>query len=168
MIEVARPQALAACTWQELLAHFAEIEAELRRRDILRSSNNPVGDLAEWLFCKAFGWTRSERSNADFDAIDPADDKRYQIKGRRITTSNPSRQLGAIRDLSGARFHFLAAVLLDERYTVKRAAIIPHALIVEHSSFVERTNSHRFLLRDAIWAAKGVLDVTAKLRAASL
>ena len=46
-----------------------------------------------------------------------------------------------------------------------RAALIPQAVAIARARFVERTNSHRFLLRDDIWNAPGVRDVTAELRA---
>ncbi len=36
----------------ELLALHARIAEELRNRAIARTSNNPTGDLAEYLFCK--------------------------------------------------------------------------------------------------------------------
>ncbi|MGA2687911.1 MAG: hypothetical protein ABSE85_07550 [Candidatus Korobacteraceae bacterium] len=49
-----------------------------------------------------------------------------------------------------------------------RAAIIPRAVAVERASFVERTNSHRFILRDDVWDAPGVGDVTMELRAVTL
>lgn len=35
------------------------------RRGVIRSANNPTGDLAEHLFCKAFGWKQA----GDFQAI---------------------------------------------------------------------------------------------------
>jgi len=35
---------------------------------------------------------------------------------------------------------------------------------IEKATFVVRTNSHRFLLRDEIWRAHGVRDVTVELR----
>ena len=106
-------------------------------------------------------------SNPSIDAIDSSG-IRYQVKGRRITRYNNSRQLSAIRDLAGARFDFLAGVLFSEDYTVMRAALIPHSVALERASFVEYTNSHRFLLRDDVWAAAGVRDVTAELRAVNL
>jgi hypothetical protein len=81
-----------------------------------------------------------------------------------MTRHNPSRQLSAIRDLPGAHFDFPAGVLFAEDYTVKRAALIPHAVAMENASFVERTNSHRFLLRDEVWRAQGVRDATMELR----
>jgi hypothetical protein len=36
---------------------------------------------------------------------------------------------------------------------------------IDRARFVKRTNSHRFLLRDDIWNAPGVRDVTPELRA---
>jgi len=151
----------------QLLALHARVADEVRARGITRSSNNPTGDLAEYLFCKAFGWKQVGNSNAHVDAIGP-DGARYQIKGRRATRYNKSRQLSAIRDLGGNHFDFLAGVLFSEDYTVIRAAIIPRAVIVDRASFVKRTNSHKFLLRDDVWDVHDVRDVTAELRAVNL
>jgi hypothetical protein len=146
-----------------LLALHAQVADELRARGITRSANNPTGDLAEYLFCKAFSWSQAGNSHANIDAIGP-DGTRYQIKGRRMTRHNKSRQLSAIRDLQGAHFDFLAGVLFAEDYTVQRAALIPYAVAVATASFVKRTNSHRFMLRDEVWHAPGVRDVTMQLR----
>lgn len=150
----------------ELLTLHARTGDELIRRQITRSYNNPTGDLAEYLFCEAFGWHQADKSNAHYDAI-AQDGTKYEIKGRRITPTNKSRQLGALRDLKGSHFEYLAGVLFDEDYSVMRAAIIPRA-VIERAPFVERTNSHRFLLRDEVWNAPGVRDVTLELRAIKL
>jgi hypothetical protein len=154
---------LTGLTPPQLLLLHSEVADELRVRGITRSSNNPTGDLAEYLFCRAFGWKQAENSQANVDAIGP-DGRRYQIKGRRITRFNKSRQLSAIRDMAGSHFDFLAAVLFKEDYSVMRAALIPHAIALERSTYVGRTNSHRFLLRDGIWNAPHVRDVTKELR----
>lgn len=94
---------LAGLSAPELLALHARVADALRERGITRSSNNPTGDLAEHLFCKAFGWQQENNSKAHFDAIAANGDK-YQIKGRRITRHNNSRQLGAIRDFPWKAF----------------------------------------------------------------
>jgi hypothetical protein len=154
---------LNALTPPELLVLHSRVSEQLRARGITRSSNNPTGDLAEYLFCKAFGWTQADNSRANIDALGP-DRTRYQIKGRRITRFNNSRQLSAIRDMAGSHFDYLAGVLFDEDYSIMRAALVPHAVALERASFVERTNSHRFLLRDDIWNAPNVRDVTKELR----
>ena len=39
----------------ELLAGYAGILAELRRRGVVRTNNAPVGDYAEWLAARALG-----------------------------------------------------------------------------------------------------------------
>lgn len=149
----------------ELLVMHAAVSEELRRGGVTRSSNNPVGDLGEHLFCRAFGWKQAPNSMRDADATDAAQ-MRYQIKGRRLTTHNNSRQLGALRDLPAQGFDALAAVLFQEDYRVLRAALIPHARVVELAKRVERTNSWRFLLRDTIWSVADVRDVTDDLRRA--
>jgi hypothetical protein len=151
----------------QLLALHARVSDELRARGITRSSNNPTGDLAEYLFCKAFGWTQADNSKANIDALG-SDGTRYQIKGRRMTRFNKSRQLSAIRDLDGAHFDMLAGVLFAQDYSVQRAAIIPHAAVVANAAYVKHTNSHKFYLRDDVWQAPGVTDVTAQLRAVVL
>ena len=45
-----------------------------------------------------------------------------------------------------------------------RAALIPHAEALKRATYVKHTNSHRFLLRDDIWNAPGVRDVTKELQ----
>lgn len=145
----------------ELLVLHASIMEELRARDVLRSANNPTGDLAEYLFCKAFGWTQAPKSAKAFDAID-IDGKRYQIKGNRLDQPNKSRQMSAIRDLNG--FDVLAGVLFDWNYKVIRAALIPLNVVRDRSTFTAHTNSYRFLLRDDVWDDIGVEDMTVQLR----
>lgn len=151
----------------DLLRLHAHLGEELRRRGVARSSNNPTGDVAEHLFCRAFGWKQAGNSTPNIDAIG-SDETRYQIKGRRITRHNTSRQLSAIRDLADKHFDYLAGVLFDECYGVFRAAIVPRAIVETHATYVQRTNSHRFILRDEIWSVVGVRDVTADLRGVEL
>ena len=148
----------------DLLKLHASVADELRTRGITRSSNNPTGDLAEYLFCRAFGWNQSTNSNAGFDAT-AHDGTRHQIKGRRMTRHKQSRQLGAIRKFTEGNFDVLAGVLFNEDYTVFRAALIPYSVVRERVKFIEHTNSHKFMLRDDVWQAERVEDVTEQLRA---
>lgn len=154
-------------TPRELLEHHAKIMDELRDRGIVRSANNPTGDLAEYLFCKAFGWKQAGNSNPSLDAIG-RDGTRYQIKGRRLTRDKGSRQLSAIRDLDGRHFDVLAGVLFSQDYSVQRAALVPYAVVSSRCAFVQHTNSHKFLLKEDVWSTPGVHDVTERLRRVSL
>ncbi|MBY0380959.1 MAG: hypothetical protein K2W78_03435 [Xanthobacteraceae bacterium] len=137
---------------------------ELRARGVVRTSNNPTGDLAETLFCKAFGWRQAGNSNRSIDAVDDKTGQTFQIKGRRLTAPNGSRQLSAIRELDNGGFDFVAAVLFDREYKVLRAALVPHAIILGGARFVQRTNSSKFMLRDEVWSVASVRDVTEQLK----
>lgn len=154
---------LGEMTIAELLALHAQIGEELRARGVVRSANNPTGDLAEHLFCLAFGWQQAPNSERGHDATD-SDGTRYQIKGRRIHRRNKSRQLSAIRNLAGGHFDVLAGVLFDDDYNVTRAALIPRAVVETRSTYIAHTNSNRFILQDEIWSLDVVEDVTDQIR----
>ena len=158
---------LEELSFKELLAHHTGLEKEWSRREIKRTSNNFTGDLAECLFRKAFpSWKWPGNSNAGFDAIDNKGVK-YQIKGRRCTEQNKSRQLGAIRNLKDKPFKVLAAVIFSEDYSIHRAALIPCEVVERRCPEVQtHTNSHRFLLTKDVWEEPGVKDITEKLRRA--
>ncbi|MFT6658892.1 hypothetical protein [Maritalea sp.] len=152
---------LTSNTLNELLELHVEVNEELRRRKVVRSANNPTGDLTEYLFCSAFGWEQAHNSEKGFDATDN-DGVRYQIKGRRVHRRNKSRQLSSIRDFSG--FDFLAAALFDDLYRIRKAVILPANAVIDRSVYVKHTNSYKFMLRDEIWDIPGAMDVTSKLR----
>src|SRR3954465_13695752 len=73
-----------------LLELHCDLLAPLRRREVVRSANNPTGDYGELLFSRAFGWSLNANSSADADATDQ-NGVRYQIKCRRLITPKGSR-----------------------------------------------------------------------------
>ena len=146
----------------DLLSLHARIETELRRRGVLRTANGPVGDYAEHLFHRAFGWRLEANSRAGYDAVD-ASGNRYQIKGRRENPRTRSRQLSALRNLDADDFDFLAAVLLDEFYGVKRALVLPRSVVRQRATFSAHTNSHILILSDTLWDHPEARDVTIDL-----
>lgn len=82
-----------------LLELHVDLLAELRRRKVVRSANNPTGDYGELLFSRAFGWTLNNNSSADADAVDGAA-LRYQIKCRTPSSSIASASSSASRSRS--------------------------------------------------------------------
>lgn len=156
---------LSKMTLRQLLGLHSGIMEELRRRGVARNENNPTANLSEFLFCHAYDWQTAPNSEKGYSASD-RDGERYQIKGRRLHQRNDSRQLSAIRDLDG--FDTLAAVLLNNKYRVLRAALIPCAVVRERCKFVPHTNSYKFMLTDDIWHDARVTDATRKLCAVEL
>lgn len=156
------PQARASI--RELLTLHAEVMEELRRREVVRTSNSPVGDYAELLFSTAFGWALENSSAAGHDATDK-DGVRYQIKSRRLTAHNGSRQLSFLRRLPEKKFDYLAAVLFDARYQVQRAIILPHEGLEARCRFSKHANGWLLRLDDNCWAMAGAREVTEEIRA---
>ena len=152
---------LGELTTLQLFSLNAEISAELRRRKVVRTANL-TGCYAERLFSEAFGWVLERNSKAGFDSIHQG--VRYQIKARRVTKANPSRQLGEFDRFAERRFDRLAAVIFSEDYTVHRAAIMDHEALSRLSTVVK--GRQRFLLKDHIWGEPDVEDVTERVRAA--
>lgn len=142
----------------ELLLLYGDVIEELRRREIVRSKNNPVGDYAERLACAALQGELQPKSNKSFD-VRGKDGKRYEVKARRVTADNGSRQLGALRGLNKQPFDFLVGILFNANFTVKRAAIVPWRVVFQNSQHVSHTNAWKFLLKDDVWKIEGVVDL---------
>jgi hypothetical protein len=150
---------------EDLFAIHAAILDELRKRGLVRSYNNPVGDYAERLVCHALGLVPTANSAFGHDAYDETTGKRYQIKARRLTEHNKSRLLSSLRMLETDPFDFLVGVLFDAKLRPARACVVPISVVKEHVGFSAHTNAHRFILRDSVWGLPGVQDITERVRA---
>ena len=166
----ADPFALRERSVADLLLLYANVLSTLRDRGVLRSSNNPVADYSEWLVARALGLRLVSQSVKGHDAVAP-DGTRYQIKGRRATPTNGSRQLSAIRGLEVQDTHpfdYLVGVLYNFDFTVMKAAQIPIAIVRQQARPAPHVNGWRFILRDSVWALPGVIDVSGPVQAAAL
>lgn len=148
----------------ELLILYDDVTEELRDRGLTRTANNPVADYSELLFCEAFGWRREENSKKGHDAVCDRG-RRYQVKSRRPTRRNPSREVSVLRGLVEKRFDMLAGVLFNPDFTVARAILLPHQAVLELSTYADSKKGWRFHLRDSLWSLPEAEDVTERLRA---
>jgi len=133
----------------ELLQLHSSILNELKHRKVIWTKNNPVGDYTEWLLSSGLGLELANNSVAGYDGTDKSGVK-IQIKGRRITPDNNSRQLGAIRNLDQKDFNQLAGVIFDENYRILTAVVIPHDVVGEYARYRAHTNAHILHLRGPI------------------
>jgi len=131
----------------ELPALWSETLQEMRLRNLIRSHNNPVADFAELYVARHFEGTLAAKSMAGYDVLGP-DGTRYQVKSRRITTENASRQLGAIRSLEKDPFDVLIAVLFDVNLVVTEMWSIPIAAVRSLATWTAHVNAHK-LIADA-------------------
>ena len=134
---------------KELLQLQASITNELKDRGVVRTQNNPLGDYTEWLVANALDLELEANSKAGYDGVSKAG-VRIQIKGRRVTPKNNSRQLSAIRKYDEKDFDELAAVIYNENFDVIEALLIPHEVVDEHASYREHVNAHILILKGPI------------------
>ncbi len=134
---------------RELLQLQAAATNELKRRDVVRTQNNPLGDYTEWLVAQAMGLELAANSKAGYDGID-SNGTRIQIKGRRITPKNKSRQLSAIRKYDEKDFDTLVAVIFDENFDIIDAVLVPHEVVGKYACYKEHENAHILSIKDPL------------------
>jgi hypothetical protein len=156
---------LKSMTVSELFDIHGKVLSELRERGVVRSTNKPIADYAEYLSARALSLSTSPKSTKGYDAKGP-DNKKYEIKSRQITRQNPSREVSALRDLDKRHFDYLIGVLFNEEFRVLRACRIPHSTVLKVAKYSNHTNAWRFHLRDSLWSMPGVVDLTAKIQKA--
>ncbi len=149
-------------TPKQLLQLTGTIIDTLVARGICRTANNPVSDYTEWLVCKTLNLTRETSSKQGYDAVGNDDKKKYEIKARRLSKKNGSRQLSAIRDIDGEHFDFVVAVIYNAPFEVMQVLKIPREVIKRSGVFRKHTNSYTVYADAKMAGHDGVEDITNK------
>ena len=131
---------------RELLQLYGKLMEELRQRELIRSSNNPVSDYAEKIVSEKLRLSLQRKSSKGYDAIDESTGTKYQIKARRLTRHNKSRQLSVIRNLDQKLFDYLIAVLFDEFFKPIEIWKIPRETIPKYARYSPHQNGHILVL----------------------
>lgn len=121
-------------TTPQLLADWAAIMRELRLREIIRTNNNPVGDIAEAVVAVHYNGTRGSFAQAGWDVMAP-DGERIQVKAMRQTPTNKRRNLSPIRD---AEYDSVVTVIFDEDFQVTEGLKLSREVVEE----LYRHNDH--------------------------
>jgi hypothetical protein len=127
---------------KRLLAEWASIMRELRRRGEIRSENNPTGDLAEALVAKHYAVELERNSTTGYDLC-LSNETRIQVKGRRRTLRSKPSHYGAMRNLDEDPFDDLVAVFFDEDFTVESCYRLPIDVVRDLSRYSAHTNAWR-------------------------
>ncbi len=134
---------------RELLADWAAIMRQLRARDVIRTNNNPIGDIAEAIVAAHYNGERGSFSQAGWDVL-LRDGTKLQVKALRLAGARGRRNLSPIRDTD---YDVVIVVIFDENFRVTEA------LRIERET-VELLFPHRAHLNGRI------ITVTKNLRAA--
>jgi len=112
---------------RELLADWAAIMRQLRDRGIIRTNNNPIGDIAEAIVAEHYGGERGSFSQAGWDVRLPSGE-RLQVKALRQTGARGRRNLSPIRDVD---YDAVIVVIFDEDFRVTEGLRIRRATVEE-------------------------------------
>ena len=134
----------------DLLQLYGRLMEKLRQRKLIRSSNNPVSDYAEKIVCEKLKLSIQRKSSKGYDAIDEKSGFKYQIKARRVTSHNKSRQLGVIRNLDQKLFDYLIAVIFDESFKPIEIWRIPREAIPKYARYSQHQNGYILILTGKI------------------
>jgi hypothetical protein len=149
---------LSTLTHAEVLGLYSSLLDELRTRGLTRTNNNPVADLAEKTVVEFLHLERAPKEARGYDATGK-DGSKYQIKGRRITKHNSSRQLGVVRNLDEGLFDYMIAAIFDEAFNVSEIWRIPHSTIKKYANWSKQTNGHVLRLSGEVLLDKSIQRV---------
>jgi hypothetical protein len=120
------PYDAKARTIAQLFADWAAIMREFRHRDVIRTNNNPVGDIAEAIVAAYFGGERGAFSQAGWDV--KTADERIQVKAIRQTPRYTRTTLSPIRD---SEYDSVVVVIFDEDFNVTEGLKFSRATVEE-------------------------------------
>ncbi len=115
----------ASRSTRELLADFAAIMRTLRERGVVRTYNNPIGDIAEEVVARHYGGERGSFVQRGWDVLLPGGE-RLQVKAVRLTGTRGRRNLSPIRD---SDYDAVIAVIFDEDFHVIEGLRIERATV---------------------------------------
>ena len=121
----------------ELLGLYAAVMREMKERGMIRTANAIPGDLGERYVKARLSLELVPNSVKGYDATD-GNETKYQIKTRRITPANPSRQLGGFRDLSSKLFDYCIVVILQEDFRPTELWRVPYEVIAKYAKDTTR------------------------------
>lgn len=145
----------------DLLATYGAILTALRERGVIRTSNAPAGDYAEFLVAQALGGVLSSNSTKSYDLID-AVGRTIQVKCRLLPPKGNGRV--AFSPFRSFDFDLAAMVILRQDYSVARAALVEVAAIQAAGVYRAHVNGHIVHADDLVFAHTSAEDITERLR----
>jgi hypothetical protein len=118
---------LSKMSTRELLALWARALRELRDRGVVRTFNNPIGDIAEALVALHYGGVRGSFSQASWDVRTPSGGL-LQVKAMRRTGAKTRRNLSPVRSDG---YDAVIVVFSTEDLRVEEVISIPKSVVNE-------------------------------------
>jgi hypothetical protein len=134
-------------TVRELLATHEAVLTTLRTRGVVRTSDAPAGQYAEWLALQVFGGTLAPNATKSHDLTTP-DGTRVQVKCRVLRNGDAGeRQLSPFRSVD---FDEALIIFFDATYEVQRAALLTAEQVLRLARWQPHVNGRVLIARDAV------------------
>lgn len=157
---------MSALSVGDLLASYTNVLAELRTRNLIRTNNAPIGDLAEYCAATVYDGLLAPNSEKAFD-LTASDGRRVQVKvrqmrpgGARSVVFSPIRSFGF--DVSV----FLVIDAATNRVSAAREWSAEE--VQEHGSFKKHTNGTTVTVSQVLSKAARGIDRSSDFAAAWL
>jgi hypothetical protein len=111
----------------ELITLYGAMMAEMRRRAIVRSANNPIADIAERLVARHYGVDPEPPNSKAYDVV-TGNGTTIQVKALR-RTSKSRRNLSPLRSLY---FDYIAAVIFENDMQLQAVLLVPVEVVREY------------------------------------
>lgn len=126
---------------RELLSDWVAIMRQLRVLGVIRTNNNPIGDIAEAIVCDHYKGERASFSQKGWDVRTPGGEL-IQVKSRRKTPdSNPT----VLSPISGDEYDSLVVIIFNEDFQVAEGLKATRALVENHFA-LDKKNQRRVQL----------------------
>lgn len=112
---------------RDLLALWASTLRELKDRGVVRTFNNPIGDIAEELVAVHYGGERGSFSQKSWDVR--VGDELLQVKALRRTGARTRRNLSPVRSDEG--YTAVVVVIFTEDLRIEQTLRIPREVVNE-------------------------------------
>jgi len=144
---------------KNLLLLEASVVKELRRRELVRTNNKPLGDIAEYVVWMARGGVLEPNSTKSHD-ITTASGQRIQVKAMANRAAGAGAKFSPFRS---AGYHTAVFLVFDLAFEIAEAYEVGAEQIEEHVRFVPHVAGRQPTLTQV--RALGT-DITAEMRAA--
>jgi hypothetical protein len=137
---------LESLTNRELLEVWTGSLDELRRRNVVRTYNNPIGDIAEAIVARHYGGTRGTFAQAAWDVA--VGDELLQVKACRRSTPTTTLGFSPVRHREG--YTALVLIVFTAGMQIEQAWRIPVAVVNEFAKFNSHVNGSKISLTAAV------------------
>jgi hypothetical protein len=143
---------LTALSNRQLLEVWTGSLEELRRREVVRTYNNPIGDIAEAIVARHYGGVRGSFVQAGWDVA--VGEELLQVKACRRATPTTTLGFSPVRHRDG--YTALVLVVFAADMTIEQAWRIPRDVVNTLARFNSHVNGLKLSLTAAVTGHEAV------------